>query len=374
MQPTPPERPSPASRPPSWPGREGESSPWVPPEKRIRQPQTETTPGNNLKPCPGTTIIARVGSEVILESDVLGAVNEMIEKNKDGIPPDQLEAQRTILIVQRLKSHIEAKLILQDAKRTIPPEGWERVQEQLKKEFEENQLGKMIQSAEVNTRHELDLKLRALGTSLDQEKRAFCERTLAQQWIQQQVKRDKEITYERMIGYYHTHLDEFAHPARARWEELIVRYSDCPSKAAARDAIARLGNQVLAGAPLAEVAKRGSGGPTAADGGRRRWTTKGSLVCEELDRALFSLPIGQLSPIIEGPNGWHIVRVIEREEASVTPFREAQVGIREKIVRKKMEEQFREYMAKLEAQTPVWTIFDKADGRPLLSNRPEEYR
>ena len=249
-------------------------------------------------------IIARVGSEVILESDVIGAVNELIEKNKDRIPPDQLETQRTILITEKLKSHIESKLILQDAKRTIPPEGWVRVQEQLKKAFEETQLEKMIQNAGVNTRHELDLKLRALGTSLDQEKRSFCERTLAQQWIQQQIRRDKEITYERMIGYYHTHLDEFTHPARARWEELFVRYSDHASKDSAHDALARLGNQVvLAGAPLAEVARRGSGGPTASEGGQRRWTTKGSLVCKELDRALFSLPVGQLSPIIEGPNG-----------------------------------------------------------------------
>ena len=70
----------------------------------------------------------------------------------------------------------------------------------------------------------------------------------------------------------------------------------------------------------------------------------------------------------------HIVRVIEREEVSVTPFREAQVGIRKKIVRKKMEERFREYMAKLEAQIPVWTIFDKADGQPLLSKRYEQRR
>ncbi len=366
-------RPAPAQRPSTWPGDESNSSPWTPPERR-GPPQTETPQAGDIRPCPGTKIIARVGSEAILESDVIGAVNEVLDKNKDRIPPGQLEAQRTELIKQRLKSHVEAKLILQDAKRTIPPEGWPRIMEQLEEQFEEKRLPKMIESAGVGSRHELDKKLRGYGTSLEREKRAFCERTLARQWVGEKVKRDDEISCDRMIGYYYRHIDEFTKPARAKWEELMVRYADYPSKQAARDALAGMGNRVLAGAPLFEVAKRESAGPTADEGGLRRWTTKGSLVCEEIDRALFGLPIGQLSPIIEGADGWHIVRVVEREEASVTPFLEAQVEIREKIHRQETEKRLRQYLAELEARTPVWTIFDGHDGRKLLSNRPEDLR
>ena len=120
-----------------------------------------------------------------------------------------------------------------------------------------------------------------------------------------------------------------------------------------------MGNQVLAGAQLC----RGGQGRL----GRRRrrpkggvwdWTIKGSLVCKEIDQALFSLPVGQLSPIIKSPNGYHIVRVTAREDAKVTPFLDAQVDIREKIVKQRSEKQLREYLAKLEARTPVSTIFD----------------
>ncbi len=369
-----PQQPTQASRPQSWPGGPAESSPWVDPSQRMQQPPVKTPPGGKLIPCSGSAIIARVGSEAILLSDVIGAVNEIIEKNKDSIPPDQLDVQRTMLIQQRLKSYIEAKLIQQDAKRAIPPEGWQHVMEQLQKEFEEHQVDKMLKSSGVKSPHELDLKLRALGSSLEQEKRSFCERTLAQQWVHQKIKRDDEVTCDQVIGYYYQHLKEFTHPARAKWEELMVSFSDHPDKAAARDALALMGNQVLHGVPFAQVAKRGSAGPTAADGGGRNWINKGSLVSKELDRALFTLPIGQLSPIIEGPTGWHIVRVIEREEASVTPYEEAQVEIREKLVRERMEKEFREYMAKLEAQTPVWTIFDNPDGPQMLSSRLGEYR
>ena len=80
-----------------------------------------------------------------------------------------------------------------------------------------------------------------------------------------------------MVVYYREHLKEFTTPARAQWEELMVRYSKYPTKAAAFEAIARMGNQVFGGVPFAQVAKAGSDGVTAADGGRRDWTTKGSL-------------------------------------------------------------------------------------------------
>ena len=364
-----PEQVAPPTRPDSWPGAAGESSPWTPPDQRSTQPSAKPA---QLQPCRGARILARVGSVAVLESEVLGAVNELIEMNKDRIPPNQIEAQRELLIKQRLKRLIEEKMVYEDARKTIPPEGWERVHEQLLDVFEETQLPKLIENSGVADRHELDRKLRSFGTSLDQEKRAFCERTLVQQWLRQQVGDDEEITCDRIIGYYHSHLDEFRHPARAKWEELMVRFSDYQHKALARDALARLGNQVLSGAAFAETAKRGSAGLTASDGGARDWTTKGSLVCDELDRALFNLPIGQLSPIIEGPLGFHIIRVTAREPERITPFRDAQVEIREKIVKEQRKKQLEEYMDKLAAKVPVWTIFDEADGRTLISSRPEQ--
>jgi hypothetical protein len=164
-------------------------------------------------------------------------------------------------------------------------------------------------------------------------------------------------------------LQDFTTPARAQWEELMARYSKYPTRAAAHDAIAQMGNQVWAGTPWAQVARTGSDGPTAAEGGPRPWTSQGALTCQALDAALFTLPLGQLSPIVEGDNGYHIVRVINREAEAVKPFLEAQVDIKKKIAEQRSQKQFREYLAKLEARTPVWTIFDDRN-RELLQATP----
>ena len=75
----------------------------------------------------------------------------------------------------------------------------------------------------------------------------------------------------------------------------MISFARHPNHDEAYATVAALGNRVLAGASLADVAKSASEGPTARQGGQRDWTHKGSLSSETLNQALFSLPVGQLS-------------------------------------------------------------------------------
>jgi len=310
-------------------------------------------------PCESAQILARVGANVILASEVLAAVNEILVQYRDKIPKEQLEIQRKMLIKRLLEQRIDIKLIHQDALRNIPSENIAKITERLEEQFELVEVPRRMKVAEIGSRSELDQKLQALGTSLDREKRTFSERVLAQQWLNQQVKSDEEISHEEMLAYYQEHLSEFEYPARARWEQLTVRKNKFPMAAEARAELARMGNQVIDGTPLAEIAKTQSHGPTASEGGVRDWTTQGSLVSESLDKALFGLPVGQLSQILEDDRGYHIIRVLEREEARRTPFLEAQVQIREKIKDQRDKEAREAYLARLKEEIPVWTVFDQ---------------
>ena len=150
----------------------------------------------------------------------------------------------------------------------------------------------------------------------------------------------------------------------------MVRFARFPDKAEAYRAIAEMGNQVLGGKDFAEVARTGSHGSTAPNGGLRDWTTRGSLVSQVLDEAIFTLPPGALSPILEDEQGFHIVRVLEREEAHRIPFLEAQVEIRDKIRQQREAEQEQKYLARLWKNTPVWTVFDDAAPYSHVSGAP----
>ena len=150
--------------------------------------------------------------------------------------------------------------------------------------------------------------------------------------------------------------------AKARFEALTVKTGLKRSRQKAWDLLAEMGNEVLGGRPFAEVATSRSEGPTASQGGSFDWTTQRSLASKKLDEAIFSLPIGELSAIIEDGESLHIVRVIEREAAGRTPFLDAQVGIREELVIEKRRQASDDYLAKLRARTPVWTVFDDPTG------------
>jgi parvulin-like peptidyl-prolyl isomerase len=358
-----PVAPSSGMRPTSWPT--GGAAPQNVPNQQSIEPISE------MQPCAGTRILARVGSEAIFESEVAGSVNQIIEANKSRIPPSQIDAQRELLIQQRLKGVIETKLVFQDAKKTIPTEGWNSVEKQLTKHFEDTELERLKKNAGVETNRELDQRFRSFGTSLEREKRSFIEQMLAKEWVRQHVKPDEEVTYNQMVSYYRDHQEDFTSPARVKYEELMVRFSKHPTKDAAFQAIARMGNQVFGGVPFAQVAQNGSDGVTANQGGQFDWTSKGSLANQVVDTALFTLPVGQMSPILEGPKGYHIIRVTCRENEEVRPFLEAQVDIKKKIIEQRSQKGFKEYMVKLREKTPVWTIYDGKDGNLHLASQPQ---
>jgi parvulin-like peptidyl-prolyl isomerase len=341
--------------------------PLPPMSDKMSTPTQAASVEPGMAPCEGAQILARVGSEIILGADLAGPVNEMIAMNKDKIPADQLELAREQLTRRLLDSRIETKLAYQDAKRQLPAEAVTRVEKNIADAFDREEIEKLMKRVGAASRQELDVKLQSLGSSLEIKRRAFVEQMLAQQWIRQKVKVDGEVSHEQMIGYYHEHIADFEAPARARWEELEVRFSRHPRREEAYALIAQLGNRVLRGEPLAAVAKQASEGITAANGGQRDWTTRGSLVSRELDDALFGLPLNEPSQIIEDKVGLHIIRVLERKDAVRTPFTEAQVEIRKKIKDQRVESQMKAYLENLRRQVPIWTVYDDQYGKGGIS-------
>ncbi|MCE9555548.1 MAG: peptidylprolyl isomerase [Planctomycetes bacterium] len=216
----------------------------------------------------------------------------------------------------------------------------------------------MLKSAKVESRSELEKKLIAGGSSLEQQRRVYYERSLSYQWLRSAAKVDTEISHNEMLAFYEAHLKDYERPARARWEQLSISLDRVPSKQEAYAKLAALGNDVMRGAPLADVARAGSHGATAPQGGQRDWTTRGSLASKVLDEALFSLPVNSLSPILEDERAFHIIRVLEREDAGRTAFRDAQVKIKEEIEKLRREKAVQDYYAKLRKETRVWTVFD----------------
>jgi hypothetical protein len=308
-------------------------------------------------------VVARVGPEVVLEADLLTPkALEWLEKVSPGLPPEKIRELRLQICRQVIDQHIETLLVYVDACREIPADKLPEIRKNVDQAFDEQQLPRMMEEEGVASSLEFEQRLRQRGMTLERMRKMFFERGLAQEWLRKNVGGDEEIPHAELIAWYQNHLADYEFPARARFEVLTVKMGLKRSRAAAWDMLAAMGNEVLGGRPFTEVAKSRSEGPTAAQGGGFDWTNRGSLASKQLDEAIFTLPVGELSAIIEDGEAIHIVRVIERKEAGRTSFLEAQVGIREQLVLDKRRQASDDYLARLRARTPVWTVFDDPTG------------
>jgi parvulin-like peptidyl-prolyl isomerase len=124
----------------------------------------------------------------------------------------------------------------------------------------------------------------------------------------------------------------------------------------------QIGERAYAGQPIAELAKAHSESLKAEDGGLHDWTNQGSLSCSEIDDALFRLPVGALSNIIEDQktHAFVVVRVVERASAGVSSFQDAQGGIRDKIRDQRKQAAHHKTLADFMEKNKfrAWTIYD----------------
>jgi hypothetical protein len=312
----------------------------------------------------GSEVIARVGPEVILAGDVLGDANRLmqriLERSLQPLSDWQIELTRKQCMSRVLNSLIEVKLAVVDARRRLPKGAWEGIQWQFNVQFAKEYLPQMIAAEGCDSLAELDAKLHEAGTSLEAQRRQIFESSFAQQWVDQKTKDHHEIIQEEAEQYYQAHRESYAAPPRARWKHLTVRFDKYgTNKEEARIVMADVHRQLKAGFEFGKVAEAGRD-DVVIDDKADSWIDQGSLASEELDTALFTLPIGQLSEILEDERGVHILRVVERTEATITPFTDAEPEIRQKIEEERNLDRRVEYKANLLKTIPVWNLFKEA--------------
>lgn len=337
------------------------------------QASTEKLGGEDIRFYSYGQTIAQVGSQVILAGDIMGSVEHILEENKDKIPPQAYAMQREIIIRSLLAQSIESKLIFCDILRSLPGDGLKSQIAVIDKIFMEEEVPRRMKERNLKLLEDYEKALNAEGMTLQKQKYMFREIVLCQQWLQQHVQVSTDVSPAEIADYYREHSSEFETQPRARWEELVIRKSRFHDRNDAYREIVRIGSMVAVGKkPFSEVAREFSHGVTASSGGEHQWIKPGELASKPLDEAIFSQPVGKLSPhILEDDQCFYIVRVLEREELKRKPFVDAQVEIRQKIIEAKRTAMKEEYLAKLRKEIPVLTVFD---GVPTPQERLEQAR
>ncbi|WP_246145908.1 peptidylprolyl isomerase [Rubripirellula lacrimiformis] len=324
-------------------------------------------------------LIAVVGQQRILLADLLPKVEakiaEVTKRAGQEIPEAQLEIAKVNLVRGLLAQSIQNKMMREAF--LIDQMGTEAADKRAQADakltsrarmmFHESQLPDLMKQYETTDRNVLDEKLREKGTSLASQQREFVDMMLGHLYIRDKVDREPKVSISEINDYYQVNRDEFLNPTRARWEQMSVLFDRFATAEEARQAIEAMGREAYFGGNMQAVAREKSQEPFASKGGLHDWTTKGSLASSALDQQIFSIPLNEMSEIIKDTDGLHIVRVLEREEAGVTPLSKVQDEIREKIRAEKIQQSQVEVMEAMHKRIPVWSLFpdDTPGANPL---------
>jgi peptidyl-prolyl cis-trans isomerase SurA len=138
---------------------------------------------------------------------------------------------------------------------------------------------------------------------------------------------------------------------QTRARHILVRTSETVSEADARRRLLGLRERILAGADFAVLARSNSDDSTSARGGDLDWIYPGDTV-PEFERAMNELKPGELSQPVKTPFGFHLIQVMERRSAELSPERR-RLQARQALRERKADETFQQWLRQLRDQTYV---------------------
>lgn len=177
------------------------------------------------------------------------------------------------------------------------------------------------------------------------EKRAFDLLVVSEDKVAQSIT----IPEAELRKQYEASKDQFRMPERVHVRHILLKTTDKPKdeipkiKAKAED----LMRQVKSGGDFAALAKKNSEDPgSATQGGDLGWIVRGQTV-PNFESAAFSLKPKEISGIITTEYGFHIIQVLEKEDARVKPFEE----VKDQLANERKKQQVYDTMQRLADQS-----------------------
>lgn len=316
-----------------------------------------STPG----PISDHAVVAIVNGEPILAGELLAPYQAyFVRAAAKGATDGQIEEFKKGVIGKYLDRRVDQAMLVQALRLMLKAEQWKQTEEKLDAEWKK-QLVRIMEKKEVNSRAELEQMLAKDGASLTEYEHAFKVDQLSTLYLQFKTGETNPVFGRKdVLDYYEANHAKYEHPARARFQLLMVSTAANGGKEQARAKLDAALAEVRRGDPFPDVAKRHSDGPRAAQGGQHDWYKPGDFAAKAVDRALFELPVGQVSEAFETqtPDAFMVVRVTEREPAGRTPLAEVQEDIRKTLLKDAQRKAVDGLLAKLRETAVVTKYVD----------------
>lgn len=277
----------------------------------------EPQPPEPPKPMPAElpNVLARVNGAEVTKADFdrliknmeLGAGQPVPAERRDEIYRGALDQLVTYTV---LKQEARARKI------TVPDAEVEAGLQEMRKQFA--------------TEEEFKKALSDRGMTLDRLRADARIDMAINKMIEDEVAKEPEATDVQVRDYYDKNPDKFKQDEAVRASHILIRVEPNATDAEKQKARARaeeLAKQAKAGADFGELARKHSADGSAAMGGDLNFLVPGQTVAP-FDKAVFSMKPGEISDVVETEFGFHVIKVMEKRDASMVPFTQISPRIR----------------------------------------------
>ncbi len=264
--------------------------------------------GNIKSGEPMDKIVAIVGNEIILQSEVVGhlMMSAMQERRTSARPDDPVLLKRSLDVL------INEKLIvtkaIEDSLTTSEDEITERMDYQIQAMMQ--QMGSERRIEEV------------YGMSMAKIRRDFRDeirKQLLTERLSQQKFAAMKVSSKEVQDFFKQYKDSIP-PVPPQFEIYHIVKNVEPSPEAKDKTLAlakKIRDSLVAGGDFATFARRYSNDPgSAASGGDLGFVERGKFIAE-FEKTAYALQIGEISQPVETPFGFHVIQLLDKRETAV---------------------------------------------------------
>ncbi len=290
-------------------------------------------------------IVALVNNEVITLSELEEVSGRALEQVRQTTLPSEREAKLKEVRREILDRLIENKVLDQEIKNKkieIPDRDVDNAIDDVMKQ---NRI----------TETQLKMALAKDGVTYSRYRQHVREELGKMRLINREIKSKLVIKDEDIRQFYQENLKKFEDPLEVKVQQIFLAIP----QGATEEQIARIRKEtqdllerIRKGEDFSRLAKDYSQGPEAREGGILGFFRQKELR-PELEEASFKLDPGAVSDLVRTPEGFHILRVLERKGGKPKPFAEVQSKIREEMIQTESDRQFKEWMKALKAKAYI---------------------
>lgn len=316
--------------------------------------------GAKRRPLSSIDPVARVNGTTIFAGEVLGEQMMQFEAARGKAPPEEIRKAQDAAIKEKLQDYVDQQLMVHSVKLKLKPEQLEGIDKQLDEAFEKNVVPKLMEGVKAQSVPELEAMLQSHGLSLPQMRKRWGNQQIALEWMKAKGGRDLQLSRKDLEIAYQERIKDFTEVGQVKWQHVQVvvkKHNNDPDET--RAIIEKAVAELKLGGKFDDVAKKYSDAPSATDGGHWDWTQTDSLANKKVAAALDTLPVNELSDVIDDGKTLQVVQVTARREQRVKPFNEVQIELKATLIEEDRKRRTEEFIKELRATGAVETIFDE---------------